>query len=372
MAGRIFINYRRGDEPGYTQALYHQLERELGRSNLFMDVEGYIKAGDDFVSVLDAQVARSDALLVIIGPRWVESNDDAGRRRLDNPEDFVRIEIAAALEQGKRIIPVLVNGAPMPRAEELPDPLKPIARRNAVRLTHDRFKSDVQGLIAELKQIRGSDTRSVVRLQENQKPVQQSGTGTEAGGRSSAVKQLLWPPLVLALLGAVLGLAAYGIATGVPITIPGGRSIQALPSAMIGLAAAFAILVWGNGGIRSALITGVLAGLGWAAADWLIVSSLFTDTEWNGGGLPLPKQFLWGLTNGLALLGALAVTQPRSRTVVVWLATLMASGASAMLFSFTDLLGANGMIAGAVSFAATLGAMGLAFLRRDELDRPQG
>ncbi|MGO9484185.1 MAG: hypothetical protein ACLPX9_06340, partial [Rhodomicrobium sp.] len=69
-SGKIFINYRRGDDPGFTTALYMRLEEEFGKDRLFMDVEGGIKPGDDFVEVLGAQVAQCDVLLAIVGPRW--------------------------------------------------------------------------------------------------------------------------------------------------------------------------------------------------------------------------------------------------------------------------------------------------------------
>jgi len=149
--GLIFINYRRGDDPGTTGRLYDRLEAEFDRGQLFMDVEGHIRGGDDFVEVLKAQVARCDVLLAIIGPRWLTIADESGRRRLDNPEDWVRVEIAGALESGKRVIPVLVGGAAIPRAEQLPDDLKPLARRQVIRITLERFKADAQGLVSQMK-----------------------------------------------------------------------------------------------------------------------------------------------------------------------------------------------------------------------------
>lgn len=109
--GKIFINYRRGDDPGFTMALYQYFELEFGVDRLFMDVEGCIKPGDDFVAVLGAQVAECDVLLAVIGPRGAELL----AARIGDPEDFVVIEIEAALIQGKRVIPVLVNGAGLPR-----------------------------------------------------------------------------------------------------------------------------------------------------------------------------------------------------------------------------------------------------------------
>ncbi len=150
MAGKIFINYRRGDDPGNTGRLFDHLQEAFRPEQLFMDVES-IEPGLDFVKVLEDQVAQCDIVLTVIGHNWIEARDEAGGRRLDNPKDFVRIEIESALAQGKRVIPVLVGQGRMPRAHELPESIKPLARRQAVRLTHERFRADVQGLIEALK-----------------------------------------------------------------------------------------------------------------------------------------------------------------------------------------------------------------------------
>lgn len=152
MAGNIFINYRRGDDPGFTQALFSRLEQAFPGERLFMDVDN-IAPGLDFVQVLNEQVARCDVLIAVIGKNWLGTADESGERRLDNPEDFVRIEIESALAQKKRVIPVLVNDAKMPRSTELPEGLKPFARCNAVRLTHERFRADTQSLIKALEQV---------------------------------------------------------------------------------------------------------------------------------------------------------------------------------------------------------------------------
>jgi hypothetical protein len=146
MAGKIFINYRRGDDAGFTQALYLRLKDEFAADDLFMDVEGHIKPGDDFVEVLNEQVAKSDVLLAVIGPRWAELLT----ARQGDPDDFVAIEIKAALEQGKCVIPVLVGEARMPRANDLPEPIRPLVRRNAVSVRLERFNTDCQGLVAAL------------------------------------------------------------------------------------------------------------------------------------------------------------------------------------------------------------------------------
>jgi TIR domain len=150
MSGNIFINYRRGDEPGFTQALVGRLEQVFSAERLFIDVD-HIPPGEDFVRVLEAQVAQCDVLLAVIGKGWLDAADGGGHRRLDDPNDFVRVEIESALKLGKRVIPVLVNDAHMPRADQMPEALRPLATRNAVRLTHERFRADVQGLVGALQ-----------------------------------------------------------------------------------------------------------------------------------------------------------------------------------------------------------------------------
>jgi hypothetical protein len=124
MTGTIFLSYRREDEPGFALALFGRLEHSFPPGQLFMDVEGGIKAGQDFVQVLEDKVRACDVMLALIGPKWLTATDEGGSRRLDDPLDFVRIEIGSALRLGKRIIPVLVHKTDMPRADALPGPLK--------------------------------------------------------------------------------------------------------------------------------------------------------------------------------------------------------------------------------------------------------
>lgn len=132
------------------QALLGRLEQAFPTDRLFIDVDN-IPPGEDFVRMLESQVAQCDAMLTVIGNGWLGATDERGNRRLDDPDDFVRIEIASALKQGKRVIPVLVHDARMPHPEELPEAIRPLASRNAVRLTHERFRADVQGLIRSLR-----------------------------------------------------------------------------------------------------------------------------------------------------------------------------------------------------------------------------
>jgi|SRR5215468_9383299 len=99
MVGKIFINYRRDDSPGTAG----RLALTFGRKNLFMDVD-HVPAGVDFVDYLDRQLAACDVFLAVIGPNWVDAKDNRGRRRFDNPKDYVTVEIAAALVQTRAAV----------------------------------------------------------------------------------------------------------------------------------------------------------------------------------------------------------------------------------------------------------------------------
>ena len=158
MAGNIFINYRR-DESGHVAGRLHDsLAPTFGRNKLFMDVDN-IPVGKDFESYLKSQVAVCDAMLAIIGPNWLTPKDEAGQRRLDNSEDFVVIEIAAALARDIPVVPVLVDGARMPRPSELPDSLKPLARRQAIQVRHTSFSGDAETLVKRLRDVLGQKRR---------------------------------------------------------------------------------------------------------------------------------------------------------------------------------------------------------------------
>ncbi len=148
--GRIFISYRRTDSAGYAGRIYDRLTAHFGVDAVFMDVDT-IEAGVDFVEVLQNAVQSCDVLVALIGRRWLNIKDVNGKRRLDNPEDFVRVEIAAALDRDIRVIPVLVDGAPMPLSTELPGNLKPLARRNALQVNHHSFNADAYRLISQLE-----------------------------------------------------------------------------------------------------------------------------------------------------------------------------------------------------------------------------
>jgi hypothetical protein len=151
MTGRIFINYRRAETQGYAHAIYNQLELHYGSEELCMDIE-LIRPGWNFAEVLTEVLISCDVMLTLIGPQWLNIKGDDGGRRLDDPEDWVRMEIAAALERSIPIIPVLLSGAVMPKPRYLPDSLKPLSGFQA-HTVGDRFKTDVESLIEEIERV---------------------------------------------------------------------------------------------------------------------------------------------------------------------------------------------------------------------------
>jgi hypothetical protein len=149
VAHAIFISYRRDDSEGEAGRLFDDLTRAFGNENVFMDVAG-ILPGADFRQAIENNVASCGVLLAIIGPSWVSITNAAGQRRLDDPNDFVVLEIASALKREVPVIPVLVHEAHMPAPDQLPEALKDFSYRNSVELSHGRWNSDVQLLIQAL------------------------------------------------------------------------------------------------------------------------------------------------------------------------------------------------------------------------------
>jgi hypothetical protein len=151
-SGRVFISYRRQESSGLAGRLYDRLAARFGDDQVFMDVDT-IALGVDFAEVITQAVSSCEVLLAVIGPRWLSATDEDGRRRLDDPDDLVRLEIAAALERDIRVIPILVEGAVMPRRQQLPEALAGLARRNALFLRHESFRADAERLLAAVEPI---------------------------------------------------------------------------------------------------------------------------------------------------------------------------------------------------------------------------
>lgn len=146
----IFISYRRQDSQSAAGRLTDHLRDNMPGVPIFRDIET-IEPGVDFVDAIDRALQSCGILLAVIGPRWGSLADSAGRRRLDDPNDYTRLEIATALQRSDvRVIPVLVEGAEMPGSDVLPDDLKALARRNAIELTDKRWEFDISKLVETL------------------------------------------------------------------------------------------------------------------------------------------------------------------------------------------------------------------------------
>jgi formylglycine-generating enzyme required for sulfatase activity len=147
----IFISYRRDDSAGHAGRLFDRLGAHFGVGQVFMDLER-MEPGEDFVQVIEKAVGSCEILVALIGRSWLASRDEVGRR-LENPSDFVRLEIATALARGVRVIPVLLQGAQMPRPQDLPEDLRRLSNLHALELSDLRWKYDVDQLTRALEKM---------------------------------------------------------------------------------------------------------------------------------------------------------------------------------------------------------------------------
>jgi len=147
---RIFLSYRREDSAAWTGRLHDSLAARFGEPNIFQDVEA-VRPGENFTDAIDRALARSDAVLAVIGPHWLTAADADGTPRLQQPQDYVRSELMAALAHEVQVIPVLVGAATMPSAAMLPAELEPLAQRQAVTFDDATWRQDVDGLVRALR-----------------------------------------------------------------------------------------------------------------------------------------------------------------------------------------------------------------------------
>ena len=154
MAAGVFLSYRREESAPQAGRLYDNLSARFGESRVFMDVDS-IGLGLDFAEVIEDAIASCEVLLALIGPNWLRAGCDEGARRIDDPADYVRLEIQAALERKVRVVPILLNGAALPGADELPPALRALTRRQALELDDATFRAHVGRLIEQLERVIG-------------------------------------------------------------------------------------------------------------------------------------------------------------------------------------------------------------------------
>jgi hypothetical protein len=150
----VFISYRRDDEPHLAGRIKDRIAQDFGPDAVFMDVDS-IQPGVDFLAAIDDALRSCRVEIVLIGPKWLEARDPRGRRRMDDENDCVRHEVAAALARGITVIPLVAEGASMPRADELPHDLRELGRRNALPVSHQRFAEDCAQLARALRTVLG-------------------------------------------------------------------------------------------------------------------------------------------------------------------------------------------------------------------------
>ena len=144
---KVFVNYRRADTAGHAGRLFDSLQNRVGRGSVLIDME--VPPGVDYVEWIDEEIRGCDTILVVIGPSWLVQEAD-GDRRIDRPNDFLRLEIESALRNELQVIPVLVAGAVMPSSRDLPETLAKLARVNAIELHDRRWSADVDLLYREI------------------------------------------------------------------------------------------------------------------------------------------------------------------------------------------------------------------------------
>ncbi len=173
MASGIFVSYRRDDTRHVAGRLADDLAPHFGQDNIFRDIEA-IDPGVDFVEALEGALGSCVVMLTLIGPHWLDVRDAKGVRRLDNPKDWIRAEIAAALSRGVRVIPVLVEGAALPDEQSLPPEMQALCRRQALDLADNRWRGDLLRLVETLARVPGLKRLSVADSQRGGASVDRS------------------------------------------------------------------------------------------------------------------------------------------------------------------------------------------------------
>jgi hypothetical protein len=201
----IFIGYRRDDTADVAGRIFDALESRFGRDRIFKDVDN-LRPGADFGEYIKTILPRCRVALILIGPNWVNAVDEDGRRRLDDPNDWVRIEIEIALAAGDLdVVPVLINGARMPRAEELPPSLHPLLRRHAATIRRDPdFRDDIDRLATTLRASLRTGFLDLGSLGGDRRPQPSSVQRASKATRTPFVTTALLGGLIAGILSALL------------------------------------------------------------------------------------------------------------------------------------------------------------------------
>jgi hypothetical protein len=181
----IFLSYRRADAAPYARLLQFQLRERFPDARVFMDLDS-IEAGLDFTKAIREAIESSAVLVALIGRQWATLVDEEGRRRLDNPDDYVRFEVQTALERGVRVIPVLVDGAKALQQRELPLKLHRLARLNALELSYSRYDYDANRLFDLIRRLLTAASGTGARSQYDGRADGDAPIATGSHGSQSA------------------------------------------------------------------------------------------------------------------------------------------------------------------------------------------
>ncbi len=324
-AGRIFITYRREESAWQADRLFGLLEARFGEGMVFRDVAS-IQPGDKFAEVINAAVARCDVLLALIGSAWSTATGKDGRRRLADPEDFVRLEIEGALRHDVRVIPVLIDGAQMPRRADLPASLADLVELQAFELALSHFGPDTEQLIRALEgyvAVQAPQPSATVRMPPS----------AEAGRKTARprIRVRRWK-LVSALIAVAAILAAVFIVISLAPTPPALAAAETVAMQQALFSGGQTQSVSASCPAGTQMVGGGFSSDGWAAVYSSYPSGPSTWTVVGGnysGGTPVPiiayatcvrADFSLGLT-----IASSAVTHVRSGTPANVIASCPAS-----------------------------------------------
>lgn len=227
MAGEaIFVGYRRDDTADVAGRVYDAMVRRFGKGRIFKDVDN-IGPGVDFGDYIRDVLPRCRVALILIGPNWLDSKDEAGSRRLDNEHDWVRVEVETALAiPGLLVVPVLVNGARMPRGEEVPETMRALTRKNAANIRRDPdFHDDVERLSTAIKASVGSGIIDLGKIGARPSSAEPRHAPRKSGGNA-----LMMLGAGLAVGAALFAITMFAINRAPPITQADAEKVEPPPT----------------------------------------------------------------------------------------------------------------------------------------------
>lgn len=310
----IFISYRREDSAAYAGRLYDRLSAHFGADQVFMDVDD-IPPGADFVSHIDAKVGSCDAMVVVIGKSWLTTRNAQGQLRLSDPNDFVGLEVAMALQRGVLVIPVLVGAAQMPKDGELRADLKDLARRNALTIDDQDFQRDADNLIGALDKLPNSRKGRQKELEDRR---------TEL--RKKRLRRLIWKiPLILVLVSFAVWWESRRRQPN------DDTKVEAAAGAFIGSWAGDVTYGWGakynepfffqpegNRLFGTAGFLGTKRGIEEGKIEGGTISFLVRFEEVSGGETRARKNYYWGKLNGRGEM-LMRMQDDRGNPAVEWI-----------------------------------------------------